>query len=158
MRNRRALPIALALCTLCLAAAPAPDTAPTIDALLGSERVRIPVAALAERVRLAPDQDFRVVEIGRDAGTSHHVAAVRAAEKPHRHDHHDQLVMIARGHGTMRIGDDSRPVGEGSFLYVPRGTVHAFANTSGEPSVAYVVYSPPFDGADRVEVGQISSR
>ena len=31
-------------------------------------------------------------------------------------------------------------------------TVHAFANRSGEPSVAYVVYSPPFDGKDRVEV------
>jgi mannose-6-phosphate isomerase-like protein (cupin superfamily) len=114
--------------------------------------VRIPLAALAERASLAPDQDFRVVELGRDAGTSHHVAAVRNAEKPHRHDHHDQLVVIARGHGTMRIGDETLPVGEGSVLYVPRGAVHAFTNQGSAPSVAYVVYSPPFDGKDRVEV------
>jgi mannose-6-phosphate isomerase-like protein (cupin superfamily) len=152
MRNRRALPIALALCSLCLAAAPASDPTPTIDALLGSERVRIPLTALAERVPLAPDQGFRVVELGRDANTSHHVAAVRAAEKLHRHDRHDQLVVIARGSGTMRIGDQTLPVGEGSVLYVPRGAVHAFTNTSGTPSVAYVVYTPPFDGVDRVEV------
>ncbi len=61
-------------------------------------------------------------------------------------------MVIARGFGTMRIGDQTQPVGEGSVLYVPRGTVHAFANQSGAPSVAYVVYTPPFDGKDRVEV------
>ena len=105
MRNRRALTGALALSLVWLAAAPASAPAPTVDVLLGSERVRIPLAALAERVTLAPDQEFRVVELGRDADTSHHVAAIRGAEKPHRHDHHDQLVVIARGHGMMRVGD-----------------------------------------------------
>ena len=152
MRNRRALTGALALSLFWLAAAPASDSAPTVDALLGSERVRIPLAALADRVALAADQEFRVVELGHDSGTSHHVAAIRGAEKPHRHDHHDQLVVIARGHGTMRIGDQTLPVGEGSILYVPRGTVHAFTNQSGSPAVSYLVYTPPYDGADRVEI------
>jgi mannose-6-phosphate isomerase-like protein (cupin superfamily) len=49
----------------------------------------------------------------------------------------------------MRIGDEERPVGEGSILYVPRGTVHAFQNDSEEPAAAYVVYVPTFDGEDR---------
>src|SRR5262249_39058322 len=132
-------------------AAPATDPTPTIDALLGGQRVRIPLAALADRVPLTADQQFRVVEIGRDAGSSHHVAAVRSAEKPHRHDHHDQLVVIARGYGTLRIGDTTLPVGEGSIVYVPRGTVHAFANQSDAPAVSYVVYTPPYDGVDRIE-------
>ena len=152
MRSRRVLTALLALSLVWLAAAPAVDSAPTVDALLGSERVRIPLAELAERVPLAADQPFRVVEIGRDADTSHHLAAIRAAEKPHRHDHHDQLVVIARGYGTLRIGDRTLPVGEGSIVYVPRGTVHAFANHSGAPAVSYVVYTPPYDGVDRVEV------
>ena len=151
MRNRRALTGALACALWSLAAAPASDPAPTIDALLGSERVRIPLAELAERVPLAADQPFRVVEIGRDAGTSHHLAAIRGAETPHRHDHHDQLVVIARGHGTLRIGDRTLPVGEGSIVYVPRGQVHAFANQSGAPAVSYLVYTPPYDGVDRIE-------
>ncbi len=151
MRNPRALPRALALSMLCLAAAPASDSAPTVDALLGSERVRIALAALAERVPLAPDQDFRAAELGRDAGTSHHVVAIRTAETPHRHDRHELFVVVVRGHGTMRIGDAALPVGEGSLLYVPRGAVHAFANQSGAPAVAYVVYAPPFDGKDRAD-------
>jgi mannose-6-phosphate isomerase-like protein (cupin superfamily) len=151
MRNRRALTGALALLLLSLAAAPASDSAPTIDALLGSERVRIPLSALAERVPLAADQPFRVVELGRDASTSHHLAAIRGAEKPHRHDRHDQLVVIARGYGTLRIGDRTLPVGEGSIVYVPRGNVHAFTNESDAPAVSYLIYTPPYDGVDRVE-------
>ncbi len=61
-------------------------------------------------------------------------------------------MVIARGYGTLRIGDRTLPVGEGSIVYVPRGTVHAFANQSGAPAVSYVVYSPPYDGVDRIEI------
>ena len=58
--------------------------------------------------------------------------------------------MLLRGHGVMHLGDDTRAVGEGSVLYVPRGTVHAFTNRSGSPAFAYTLYTPPFDGKDRV--------
>ena len=150
MRNRRALPLTLAICAGLVAAAP--DPAATVDALIGAERVRIPLTTLADRVPLAADQDFRVLELGRDAGTSHHLVAIRTAETPHRHDHHDLLVVVVRGHGKMQIGDAALPAGQGSVLYVPRGAVHAFANQSGAPAVAYAVYSPPFDGKDRVDV------
>jgi mannose-6-phosphate isomerase-like protein (cupin superfamily) len=43
-------------------------------------------------------------------------------------------------------------VGEGSILYVPRGSVHAFRNQASEPAVAYALYAPAFDGRDRVTV------
>jgi mannose-6-phosphate isomerase-like protein (cupin superfamily) len=52
----------------------------------------------------------------------------------------------------MWLGAESREVGEGSIFYVPRGTVHAFTNATDAPAVAYVLYSPPFDGEDRVGV------
>ena len=40
------------------------------------------LATLAERVTLAPGEDFRVVELARDTGTSHHLVAIRGAEIP----------------------------------------------------------------------------
>jgi mannose-6-phosphate isomerase-like protein (cupin superfamily) len=149
MRTRRALLCALMLSGPLLAA-PGGGSAPTVDALLGG-RVRIPLAELAGRVPLAAGEDFRVALVGRDAGTSHHLVAIRTAEVPHRHDRHDLLVVIVRGHGTMLLGDAARPIGEGSILYVPRGAVHAFTNRSDAPAVAYAVYTPPFDGKDRVD-------
>ncbi|RIL00852.1 MAG: hypothetical protein DCC71_18405 [Proteobacteria bacterium] len=141
----RALAAALGLAC----AAPAPP--PVLDALLPDGRRTEALAALAAAETLAPGESFRLREIGRDAHTSHHLVWIRDREQPHRHDRHDLFVVMLRGHGAMRLGGEERPVGEGSVLYVPRGTVHAFRNASGEVAAAYAVYAPAFDGADRVD-------
>ncbi len=144
---------AIALAVAALAAAPPQSPAPaTLDALFPSGRLSLPLAALAEKYPLAPGKEFQVSEVGRDAGSSQHVVWIVDREIPHRHDTHDLFVVMVKGSGTMRLGAETRPVGEGSILYVPRGTPHAFANTSGAPAFAYAVYFPPFDGKDRVTV------
>ena len=151
MRTRRALLVAL----LGLAAGLAgPAAAPPVvlDLQVGGERLRLDPAELAARVPLAAGEDFRVAELARDAHSSHHVVAIRTAEIPHRHDRHDLQVVMLRGHGSWRVGERSEPVGEGSVLYVPRGTLHAFSNQASEPALAYAVYTPAFEGSDRVEV------
>lgn len=139
----RLLPLLL-LAAACRAEPPAP----VLDLWLGERRTTA-IDELVKRTALAPDQDVRVVEIGRDEHTSHHLVATRSGEELHRHDRHELLVVILRGHGTLRMGEQKRAVGEGSILYVPRGTAHAFRNAAEEPSFAYVKYSPPFDGEDR---------
>jgi mannose-6-phosphate isomerase-like protein (cupin superfamily) len=123
-----------------------------LDALYGSERRTVALDALAADDGLAPGEAFKVVELGRDAHTSHHLVWIREREVPHRHDRHDLVVVMLRGHGAMRLGAEERAVGEGSILYVPRGTVHAFRNAAPEPAAAYAVYTPAFDGTDRVPV------
>jgi mannose-6-phosphate isomerase-like protein (cupin superfamily) len=125
---------------------------PTLDALYPSGRLTLPFAELILRVALAPGEPQRVVELARDAGTSQHLVAIRGQETPHRHDRHDLLVVMLRGHGRMRIRADERAVGEGSILYVPRGSVHAFRNEAAEPAIAFAVYMPAFDPRDRVTV------
>ena len=145
----------LLLASLLVLVGASPTGAPpggVFDAQLPGGRTTTPIAALLEMPRLAEYQDFRIVEIARDSRSSHHVVAIRTGEAPHRHDRHDLLVVLLRGHGFMRLGDEERPVGDGSILYVPRGTPHAFRNAAAEPAVAYVVYTPPHDDADRVPV------
>ena len=121
-----------------------------LDALFGEERRNVALEALETRALLGPGENQRVVEIGRDAHTSHHVVSIRDRETPHRHDRHDLTLVILEGWGAMRIGDEERRVGQGSIVYVPRGTVHAFRNLSDAPATAYAIYSPAFDGKDRV--------
>jgi mannose-6-phosphate isomerase-like protein (cupin superfamily) len=120
-----------------------------LDAGLAT-RTHRPLAELVAQAEPAPGEAIRVVEVGRDADASHHLVGLRASETPHRHDRHDLLVVILRGHGHMRQGEQTLPVGEGSIVYVPRGRVHAFTNASQTPAVAYVVYHPPYDGEDQV--------
>ena len=134
------------------------EPAAVLDALLDGNRTTLDLDELAARVPLEDGEAFRVVEIGRDAHTSHHAVAIRHAETPHRHVRYDLFVVMLRGHGTMRQGGETRPVGVGSVLYVPRDTVHAFTNESDEPAIAYAVYAPAFDGKDRVEVDSAVDR
>jgi mannose-6-phosphate isomerase-like protein (cupin superfamily) len=123
-----------------------------VDAKFPGLRRTEALAALERSETLAPDEEFRLREIGRDAHTSHHLVWIRDREQPHRHDRHDLVVVVLRGHGFMRLDAEERPVGEGSILYVPRGTPHAFRNASGDVAVAYAIYAPAFDAADRVPV------
>jgi mannose-6-phosphate isomerase-like protein (cupin superfamily) len=151
--RRLALALGVLVASAALADGPEPAPAPPpamLDALFPGGRTSQALADLAARATLAPSEDFRAVEVARDAASSHHVVAIRHAETLHRHDRHDLLVVMLRGHGSTRLGAETRPVGEGSILYVPRGTAHAFSNAAAEPAVAYAVYFPPFDGADRV--------
>ncbi len=120
------------------------------DGLFPQGRLTVPLASLAETEELAPDEGFKISELGRDAHSSHHAVWIRDREVPHRHDRHDLFVVILKGYGEMRLGDGTRSVGRGSILYIPRGTPHAFRNLSPEPALAYAVYAPAFDGKDRV--------
>ena len=151
LRSSLAIAAAAAGCWLASGVTAADAPSAVFDALLPNGRETVPLAALADRVKLAPGEDLRVIELARDTQTSQHLVAIRGAEIPHRHDRHDLLVVMLRGYGRMRLGAEQRPVGEGSILYVPRGAVHAFQNDSPEPAVAYAVYIPAFDGRDRVE-------
>jgi mannose-6-phosphate isomerase-like protein (cupin superfamily) len=147
---RRASRGAVAAAAVLVGCAAAPP--PVLDAGFPDGRRTEALAALAAAETLAPDEPFRLREIGRDAHSSHHLVWIRDRERPHRHDRHDLFVVMLRGHGAMRLGDEERPVGTGSVLYVPRGSVHAFRNASGEVAAAYAVYVPPFDGRDRVDL------
>ena len=154
MRSTRLVRLTLSglmLAAAAFAASPEPGK-PVLDALFPSGRLTLPLDALAAKYPLEPGKDFQVVEIGRDAHSSHHVVWIVDREAPHRHDTHDLFVVMLRGSGTMRLGAETRAVGPGSILYVPRGTPHAFANGSGEPALSYAVYTPAFDGKDRVPV------
>lgn len=132
-------------------AAQAPPPA-VLDALFDDKRRTLALETLEGRAALGAGENQRVVEIDRDATSSHHVVAIRDREVPHRHDHHDLLVVMLEGFGTMRQGNQAKPVGQGSILWIPRGTVHAFRNTSPNPAIAYAIYFPPFDPSDRTEV------
>jgi mannose-6-phosphate isomerase-like protein (cupin superfamily) len=143
---------ALLAVLLGLAAAPAAPLPGTLDALFPNGRVTQPLESLLAAHPLEPGKTFQVIEIGRDAAASHHLVWIVDREQPHRHDTHDLFVVMLRGHGTMRMGTETRPLTEGSIVYVPRATPHAFTNQSGAPAAAYAIYFPPFDGKDRVPV------
>jgi len=123
----------------------------TLNGQLGSTWLSITLADLS-KVQLAPGQTFKIEELGRDEHASHHLVALLDREPLHRHDTHDLLVVVLEGEGEMLIGDRTVPIGRHSIVYVPRQAVHSMHNTTKKPLIGYAVFTPPFDGKDRVLV------
>jgi mannose-6-phosphate isomerase-like protein (cupin superfamily) len=123
-----------------------------LTAQFGGTHLTRPIADLARKLRLAPGETFKIEEVARDASSSHHVVALLDREPLHTHDTHDLLVVVLEGEGEMLIGDHTRSIAAHSIVYVPRHTVHSMHNTTKKPLVGYAIFTPPFDGKDRVLV------
>ena len=95
---------------------------------------------------------LRTLRVTREA--SFHLVRVRAAEKPHVHDAHDGTVFVLSGRFLVHFGERSVVVGPGDVIEIPRGVPHWAENISSEPSEAYVIFTPPYDGTDWRPVGE----
>jgi uncharacterized cupin superfamily protein len=52
----------------------------------------------------------------------------------HEHMANDEAILVTRGNGTLRYGDERIPLGEGDYVHLPAasGGAHHMINTSGE--------------------------
>lgn len=65
----------------------------------------------------------------------------------HAHASNEQVYVIVRGRGVMRVGDEEREVGEGTMVFVPSGSGHSIRNASDAPLTYVSATSPPFDAS-----------
>lgn len=84
-----------------------------------------------------------------DAHASHHVVRIVTAEPPHYHDHSDLTVFVLRGRVRMNLADRQVLVRPGDVIVVPRSVLHWAENLDPTASEAYIIFTPPFDPADR---------
>lgn len=91
---------------------------------------------------------YAVTELFRTELASHHVVRLAAAEKPHVHDTHDGSVFILSGTARVHLGDEVHDLSAGDTLFIPHGQLHWAQNTGRDPAMAYVIFTPPFDGKD----------
>ena len=101
-------------------------------------------------IRRAGPGPVSVIDLGRTAWVSHHLAVVRDAEAPHYHRFHDLTVVVMRGDGVIDIDGKRYALRSGDVVHVQRGVRHFFRNTGSGPAVSFVTFSPPFDGRDTV--------
>jgi len=82
------------------------------------------LAGLLEQSRLAPEHAGRFHEgAGWTAGLLHLQPGQHDPQTPHDRD---ELYLVLRGEGVLRIGEDWHPVAPGDFWLVPGGTEHRF--------------------------------
>jgi quercetin dioxygenase-like cupin family protein len=60
----------------------------------------------------------------------------------HTHDAEDEAWYLIEGALRFRIGDEESEATQGSFVFVPRGTPHAFRNETDSESRILVLFTP----------------
>ncbi len=98
----------------------------------------------------AKDVAARVTGITKEAST--HLIRIRTAEGPHIHKEHDTVVFILSGAGRLHMNDQVFSYKPGDVVEIPRGVPHWAENAGGEATIVYAVFTPPYDGKDRLAV------
>jgi mannose-6-phosphate isomerase-like protein (cupin superfamily) len=120
----------------------------------GTELKKIDPAKVAADNPLGANENIKITTLGQGQGVSHHIVQIRDRESPHFHRAHDGTVTMISGHGYLIMSDKRIELSAGDIVYIPRGAVHYYVNSGFEPSIAFVVFSPPFDGKDVVPVNK----
>lgn len=67
---------------------------------------------------------------------------MEAGSIPHIHSEEDEAFYILEGEVTFQTGEKTLTATPGSFVFVPRGTAHAYRNLSTKPARMLIVTSP----------------
>jgi mannose-6-phosphate isomerase-like protein (cupin superfamily) len=64
-------------------------------------------------------------------------------QRAHSHPDSEQVYVIVRGSGTMRVAGDTERVAEGDLVFIPPAAEHGIENDGSEPLVYISAASPP---------------
>jgi mannose-6-phosphate isomerase-like protein (cupin superfamily) len=82
---------------------------------------------------------------------------VEAGAQQPAHSHGPQQVyVITRGSGRMKVGDDERDVSVGHMVFIPSNTEHGIVNTGDEVLTYISAATPAFPVTEMYDAGQIS--
>ncbi len=101
------------------------------------------VGAMAIRPRIEPaetDGMIAIHEFDVPAGTGLPV--------PHSHDAYEETIYGVRGTVTFTLEGAAHDIGPGGTLFIPRGAIHTFTNTSDLDATALAIITPGLLGAD----------
>jgi mannose-6-phosphate isomerase-like protein (cupin superfamily) len=63
----------------------------------------------------------------------------------HTHELEDHVVYVVRGKAQARLGDETRQVGPGDLITIPKRVPHSFEQAGSEPFVILVNATPGWD-------------
>jgi mannose-6-phosphate isomerase-like protein (cupin superfamily) len=99
---------------------------------------------------LDDNDQFRTDRVSDDSLTSVHLTQLRGELAPQRHVRHHEVIHVVQGAGRLTIDGVKHKIGAGTVISIPPNTPHSFYSMGKVPTVLISVFSPPFDGKDRI--------
>ncbi len=101
--------------------------------------------------KTAPDslENIKVEKLAGDSLVSSFLIWIKVGVAAHFHADHSEHVMMLEGEGTLTMNGKQYQLKQGDMVFIPKGTVHSFANTTDAPAKILSIQAPQFDGTDR---------
>jgi quercetin dioxygenase-like cupin family protein len=80
-----------------------------------------------------------------------------SGQRPHSHAP-EQVYIVVRGRGKMKVGDDERPVMEGDLIHIPPNTLQGMENLSDEVLTHVSAATPTVDWEAFYDTGTLRAR
>ena len=78
------------------------------------------------------------------------------AQQPLHSHAPQQVYVITRGSGRMKVGEDERDVAAGHMVFIPKNAEHGIVNTGDEVLTYVSAATPAFPVTELYDAGQIS--
>jgi mannose-6-phosphate isomerase-like protein (cupin superfamily) len=93
------------------------------------------------------------------AGFKSRWAEVTPGSRRRLHDHGaEQVYVILRDGGKMRVGEEKRRVEEGDLVYVPPGALHGIENATEGAPVCVSAATPALNAEAAYDTGRLRER
>jgi quercetin dioxygenase-like cupin family protein len=63
----------------------------------------------------------------------------------HTQPDHDEIIVVLEGEAEFQVGDETKRVGPGDFVFIPQNTLHGRVRTLSPKWAALSIYAPFFD-------------
>ena len=81
-------------------------------------------------------------------------APIGAGTPLHIHRTSDEVIHLIEGQLTVKLGDEVKTIGPGTWIFIPRGTTHGWRNTGTVAARASYTFTPS-DGAKFFEESRL---
>jgi len=105
---------------------------------------------LVSELKLADGQPFRQDIIASDSLATVELIQVREGLEEQSHSHHQLTLWVVRGAVRVTLGYEKHKLAAGTIVTIPPKTPYSIYSLSGSTAVLVGVYSPMFNGKDRV--------
>ena len=75
-----------------------------------------------------------------------------ATISPHPHPFLEEIYVIIKGKGSIRLGSEEKAVDDGSVVYIPPGTIHSLRNAGKEPITFLCVAAHAFPYDEEADI------
>ena len=117
-----------------------------------TERVNLIDLAQQESTDTKAGLNITQVASGKNASVNLVMGPPGSILKMHYHRYHDEITYCIEGQAAMNVSGQELMVKVGDLMYIPALMLHGSEVTGNETLQLISIFTPPFDGKDRIYV------